>query len=110
MALRILPCPNCRSGQATLPGGSPYTLGRPPDGAGIIYKCARCKRKPPRLTAVEFNRLPALSLADLEAAGVSGLVTNDLAGQGFRIEHLEQLEGAGIDPLSIHSMPDRGQE
>lgn len=110
MPLRLLPCPNCRSGHATLPDGSPYTLGRAPEGAGILYQCARCKRKPPRLTADAFNRLPALKLYDLRAMKIEGLVTNDLAGQGFALEHIEQLEAAGVDPLSVHSMPDRSPE
>lgn len=97
--LKLAPCDFCTERYATLPDGSPYTLGRAPESHGLMIRCARCKRKT-RLTASHYNALPAMTMTLLRAHGLEGLVLDDLTGAGLTVQQAEQaLEGASLADL-----------
>lgn len=97
---------NKARGLAALPGGVPYVLGRAPFES-IRYTCAAC-RHPVILTVVEWRALPTRRLADLEAAKMGDIILRDMAGVGISRDQALQLEGAGLDLVEVHRMPQRG--
>jgi hypothetical protein len=104
--VKLLPCRTgrpCQSGYATTADGKPYVLGRRPvdmTRQGLLVHCALCKMAY-RITAVEYNALPSLSLARLRELGMGHIFERDLRGAGVTDEQLDELVAAAVDPDSL---------
>lgn len=96
--LKVLPCKSRKcagDGYALLSDGSPYWIGASPATFPFPIYCARCKRRS-TLTAAEWNRLPYLSLTQLDEFGLTDHVAKDWIGQGFSVEQSRELLAAGL--------------
>jgi len=111
---RILPCKGCEDGLAKLGPSQLYVSRRWPGGArGVFtYRCAAHRHTDLNaITLADFNRLPEVSLADLEGAGhdtealladfTQGAypeeVARDLFDAGLAPGHARDLLAAGVD-------------
>lgn len=104
--MRAVPCLSdkpCRQGYALLPDGSPYWIGQTPSFP-FRTRCYRCKRPGYVITAIQWNRLPLLSLEGLEEMQretrhpVIAQLSKDLIGSdlGLSPAQAKDLLGAGI--------------
>lgn len=100
--IRVLPCAACQK-PATLPNGEPYTLGRAPDAGGLTYKCCRCRRMN-KISAEAYQRLPVLTVAEMDELGVLDMILRDLPGVDR--EQLKALQEAGVSLHELHPAAD----
>lgn len=110
--MKLLPCgtPSCAGKGAILPASKAYPRGEPYLSAGHVahVRCSRCKRVT-ELSVVDFNRLPELTLDDIEDL-VPGRALKDIQGAGFDQAQAKDLFKAGLhDSVALHAL-DRGQE
>lgn len=104
--LKALPCDTCgpRYGKsAALPGDELYASAFAPR---MPYKCARCKTKT-RVTGMEFNRLPWMTLDEMVKHGLAKVILQDLPGT--TIEQLGQMHAAGVHLAALHDQTGRGE-
>jgi hypothetical protein len=83
------------------PPGRPYLLGRAPSKFPFAVYCAACHRTT-RLTAVDWNRLPELSVGQLEAMGELEPLLKDLRGDGLDEREARDLFDRGWSPASLY--------
>lgn len=117
--MKSLPCDNSKCptqgleglyrGKATLRGEGLYVLGRAPVRFPYRYTCAACHHVT-ALSAVQWNMLPSLSVADLTKLGMIENLTQDLRGAGFRPEQAVDLYGAGFSGPAALEPLDRSNE
>lgn len=99
--MKALPCQTAdcsgaprSNGIIQLSDGKPYLVGQC-SGFPLVAKCSRCKR-PSKFTAVQFARLPELTIAQLEELKALEPLTRDWVGSGLPREHAHDLIAAGL--------------
>lgn len=103
--MKRLPCKN-GCGDAELPNGKPYILSRA-ISFPLTYRCARCK-KPTKLSAADFSRLPSLSLTDLEDLNELAPILKDYTGAGHNDQQARDLFSSGWTPVELDALPKQG--
>jgi hypothetical protein len=86
---------------ATLPDGTPYVVGRPPAPFPHWVPCAACKRKT-SITLADYNRLPELSIAELEAMGLKP--TQHLEGAGWTKAQAADIYPHAAGPAELEAL------
>lgn len=103
--VRLVPCrtTGCSGvdGAAMLPNGEPYVCGRAPDFPFFV-KCFRCKRTT-KLSAADWNRLPHLTVAQLEDMKLLDRYTKDYEGAGVTKEQAKQLLPMWTGPSALEA-------
>lgn len=106
--MRILPCGTCDTGRASLDaeGRKPYVIARfPRTGMPFAVRCRKCRRVTP-VTVEEFNRIPHLTPAELEAHGLLDVVAKDLRlGHALTIEQARDMARVGFSLREVHALP-----
>lgn len=108
-----VPCPNQSAegvmrGRATLRDKSLYLMGRPPVAFPYSYPCRGCGRKS-TLSAIDWNRLQDLSLAELDGLKMLEALTKDLRGAGWSASEAVDLFSAGFSgPATLEPFERKG--
>ena len=89
-----LPTELRNQGYIALRGGQPYLIGTCLHFP-LVAKCARCKR-PSTFRAVDFHRLPDLSVDQLREFGVLEAIAKDWTGSGLEPSQAHDLIAAGL--------------
>lgn len=117
--MKALPCanPNCKGSSKrgarallgfnalAMPKGEPYIIGNP-SRFPFSVKCGKCKRST-SFSAVEFRKLPELSVAQLAGIGALEEASKDWTASGLRAEHAADMIAAGLaGPGAVEHRPE----